>query len=432
VNLSMELLILLALVVSIGIGYIFKINIGLLAMSFAYMTGAFMMNLGVGEIIMMWPIKIFFILFSVTLFYSFATYNGTLEKIAMHTLYTCRKAPTMLPIVICFLSMLLAMIGAGVYAVVAFMGPITMILAEKSGMNRVLGAISVALGATAGSNFMFSVSGVVIRELIEKNGFAEQAPAYTVAIFLNALVVLGLEFAIAYLLLKGYKKGTTELTIEKPQPFSREQRINLFLILGMIFVLIIPNVISMFLPHVPLLILLKKKLDIGFLAVIGTVVALTLKLGNEKQVVRNLPWGTMILISGVGVLMEVAIRAGTIKMLASWVGGNVPAVLIPMVSIIAAGGMAFFSSTLGVVLPTLYPIVPGIAKTAGLDPSFLFSIILLGGCAGGASPFSAVMAMLLASVPDEETRTHLFPRFLALVPCFLFATIVFVYLGIIH
>ena len=63
----MSLLVVAAIVVAVALGYKTKINIGLFAIAFAYLIGAFGMGLSPSEIIAMWPLKIFFVIFSVCL-----------------------------------------------------------------------------------------------------------------------------------------------------------------------------------------------------------------------------------------------------------------------------------------------------------------------------------------------------------------------------
>ncbi len=49
------------------------------------------MCLKLSDVIELCPVKIFFIIFSITLFYNFALFNGALEKLASHILYEWRK-----------------------------------------------------------------------------------------------------------------------------------------------------------------------------------------------------------------------------------------------------------------------------------------------------------------------------------------------------
>ena len=140
----------------------------------------------------------------------------------------------------------------------------------------------------------------------------------------------------------------------------------------------------------------------------------------------SVPWATLIMICGVGMLITVAIKAGAIDSLASWISGNIPPLMIPvafgvvaaLMSIFAstlgvvAAFMSLFSSTLGVVTPALFPMVPPIASALGLDPMILFIAIVVGAQATSISPFSSGGSLILGSCPTEQSRTSLFPQLL--------------------
>ena len=49
-----------------------------------------------------------------------------------------------------------------------------------------------------------------------------------------------------------------------------------------------------------------------------------MKLAPQKEAISKIPWNTIIMIAGAGMLIAVAVKAGTIKMLSAWVGANVP------------------------------------------------------------------------------------------------------------
>ena len=88
------------------------------------------MGLKPSEVIELWPVKIFFIILSVTLFYNFALANGALEKLASHLLYKCRKFPQFLPLAI-FRSNHYCWPRCWFYTVLAFMAPITLLLCKN-------------------------------------------------------------------------------------------------------------------------------------------------------------------------------------------------------------------------------------------------------------------------------------------------------------
>ena len=131
------------------------------------------------------------------------------------------------------------------------------------------------------------------------------------------------------------------------------------------------------------------------------------------------------MICGVGMLIQVAIEAGTIDMLASWVGTSIPAWLVPFALTLIGGFMSFFSSTLGVVTPALFPAVPAIAAAANLNPMLLFTVIVAGSQATSISPFSSGGSLMLGSCDNEEERAALFPKlmFRAVPMCLAFALI---------
>lgn len=79
------------------------------------------------------------------------------------------------------------------------------------------------------------------------------------------------------------------------------------------------------------------KIDVGLVAIIFAVIALLLDLAPQKEAIAKIPWNTIVMIAGAGMLIAVAVKAGTITMLSNWVGSNVPKPLIPIAfSIIGA------------------------------------------------------------------------------------------------
>jgi len=71
-----SLLIVLAILLAIVLGYHTKINTGFFAIVFAYLIGCFAMGLKPKDVISGWPISTMFIILAVSLFYNFALVNG--------------------------------------------------------------------------------------------------------------------------------------------------------------------------------------------------------------------------------------------------------------------------------------------------------------------------------------------------------------------
>lgn len=403
----MTLTIMIAILLAIAIGYKTKINIGLFAIVFAYLIGSFGLDLTASQVVNFWPIKIFFIIFAVTLFYNVAMVNGALEKLASHLLYACRNFPILLPLAIFASATVIAALGAGFYTVLAFMAPMTLLLCQKTGMSKIIGGMAVNYGALAGANFMTSQSGVIFRGIMEGVG-VEPAQAFTnsTAIFVTTLIVPIV--VIGSYLLFNHKKLNINITAEKPAPFDPKQKQSLILIITLMAVVLIIPILNLIMPHNHLISFLNSKVDIGFMAIIFAVISLLLKLADEKKVVAMVPWGTLIMICGVGMLIEVAIQAGVINELSDWVSTTIPFWVIPVAMCVIGAFMSLFASTLGVVTPALFPIVPAIAVATGYNPTILFVCIVVGAQASAISPFSSGGSLILGSTPQGVNQSQLF------------------------
>lgn len=407
----MTALMLMALAVSIGLGYKTKINIGFFTIAFAYLIGCFGMGLKPSEVIELWPVKIFFIILSVTLFYNFALANGALEKLASHLLYKCRKFPQFLPLAIFFAATIIAGLGAGFYTVLAFMAPITLLLCKKTNMNMIIGGMAANYGALAGANFMTSQSGIIFRSLMENTGISSQ----TAFSYSNGIFVLTLIIPIAVLgiyTLWNRKSNSIVIEDQKPEPFDKKQKQSIFLIILMMSIVLVFPILHLVFPDAKTISFLNSKIDIAFLAITFSLISLLMKLADEKKVVALVPWGTLIMICGVGMLIALGVKLGIITTLSEWLAHNVPVWVIPVLLCLISAIMSVFSSTLGVVAPTLFPIVPALALTSGLNPLVLFICIVVGAQSTAISPFSSGGSLIMASAPADIDKTKFFNQLL--------------------
>ncbi|EPG4686749.1 SLC13 family permease, partial [Acinetobacter baumannii] len=404
-------LMLMALAVSIGLGYKTKINIGFFTIAFAYLIGCFGMGLKPSEVIELWPVKIFFIILSVTLFYNFALANGALEKLASHLLYKCRKFPQFLPLAIFFAATIIAGLGAGFYTVLAFMAPITLLLCKKTNMNMIIGGMAANYGALAGANFMTSQSGIIFRSLMENTGITSQtAFSYSSGIFVLTLIIPIAVLGIYTL----WNRKSNSIVIEdqKPEPFDKKQKQSIFLIILMMSIVLVFPILHLVFPDVKTISFLNSKIDIAFLAITFSLISLLMKLADEKKVIALVPWGTLIMICGVGMLIALGVKLGIITTLSEWLANNVPVWVIPVLLCLISAIMSVFSSTLGVVAPTLFPIVPALALTSGLNPLVLFICIVVGAQSTAISPFSSGGSLIMASAPADIDKTKFFNQLL--------------------
>lgn len=417
--------IIMAILLAIILGYTTKINTGIFAIAFAYLLGCFLLNLKPGEIIRMWPMSIFFVIMAVSLFYNFALVNGTLEKISMHILYYCKRFPYLLPFVIYFSAAFIAALGAGFFAVMAFSAPLALMLCDKVNMNKLVGAVAVNCGALSGANFMTSGSGIVFRGLMDQAGFSATSFQYTSIIFI-ASVIFSVVFITGFFFALGGTKGMIPIDdMKKPERFTPKQWLNVYLIILMIALVLIPPVAHIMFPGNAAITFINSKIDVGLVAVLMAVVALFCKLAPQKEAIAKVPWETLIMICGVGMLIAVAIKAGTIQMLSGWLSTNIPTFWVPVAFALLGAFMSFFSSTLGVVCPALFPLVPIVAQATEIPAMILFACIVIGAQSSAISPFSSGGSLTLGACANEEDRVKLFPKliFIAVPVSVLSATV---------
>ena len=408
----LSILIVASIAVSVAIGYKTKFNTGLFAMVFAYLIGCFGLGMSAKDVINGWPVSTMYVIFAVSLFYNFAMVNGTLEKTAGGLLYACRRFPGLLPFALYLAAALIAALGAGFFTVMAFMAPLALLICDEAKMDKLVGAVAVNCGALSGANFMTSGSGIIFRGLMDEGGLSEVSFGYTGVIFVASVVFSLLLIAGFRYIPKSNRDIGQGMSFQKPEPFTKKPKENLYLMVAMIVVVLIFPILHIVLPDVELITFINARMDVGLVAIIFSVIGLFMNLAPQKQVIDKVPWNTIIMICGVGMLINVAIEAGTIDLLASWAGSSLPAWLIPIVFSVIGAIMSFFSSTLGVVCPALFPLVPALAETTGISPLILFACIVIGAQSSAISPFSSGGSLVLGSCSKEDERNAMFPRLL--------------------
>ena len=353
----LSFLIIAAIAIAVVIGYKTGFNTGFFAIIFAYLIGAFALGMSPSEIIKGWPINTMFVIFSVSLFYNFALVNGTLEKTARYLLYAFQKFPALLPFALYVASAGIAALGAGFFTVMAFMAPITMLICEEAKMDKLLGAVAINCGALSGANFMTSGSGIIFRGLMDNNGYTDTSFNYSAVIFIASVIFSLLLITLFRFITVGKSFAATSTSFEKPEPFTALQKKNVYLMVLMIATVLIFPLLHIVLPNVEIISFINSKIDVGLVAIIFSAIALFMKLGPQNEVVAKVPWNTIIMICGVGMLINVAIAAG-------------------------------------------------------INPLILFTCIVIGAQSSAISPFSFGGSLVLGSCATEEERSKMFPKLL--------------------
>ncbi|RAS76284.1 SLC13 family permease [Priestia endophytica] len=401
-----SILIVLAIIIAIYLGEKFNINTGLVALALAYSIGCFVLGMSIDDLLATFPIKLFLVIFTLALFFNFAVVNGTLEKIAHLLLYKFQKHTKWLPLILYFITALVSGMGAGFFTSVAVMGAIAMALCQSSGMNKLHASFAVSLGSLSGANFMYSAHGVLFNSLISETAIGDQANVLTRDIFVVSFIYP--IFIMLFLMFFDRKNSQiAELNIEKPEGFSKKQKVNISLIILLMVIVLGVPMLANFMSENDTIQFINSRTDITLLAVVFAIVAYLLNLAEDKskEVMTRIPWNTLWLVSGIGMLIDVAVEAGTIDLLASLIN-NMPSIIIPIAVAVIAGIMSIFSSTLGVVAPLMFPMIAGIIGPTDYSPALIAVAIIIGAQSTALAPFSTGGSLILGNsgLCEEDSK----------------------------
>ena len=141
-----------ALVLAVVLSCITTVNVGVLAVALAWIIGVYVGHMPLATVIAGFPTQLFLTLTGVTLLFTMAQCNGTLDRLAHHAVRGLPRATAARSrsCSSCWRSRL-ASIGPGNISTAALVAPMAMTTAARANIPPFLMAIMVGNGANAGS-----------------------------------------------------------------------------------------------------------------------------------------------------------------------------------------------------------------------------------------------------------------------------------------
>ena len=404
-----EIISLLAIVVAIAIGFWKNINVGLIAIVFALFLGYYAGGIPINTIIGYWPIKLFFTTFGITLLFSIAKLNGTLEKISKTIIYQSRGKKVLIPIIFYVLALVIAMVGPGNISTSALLLPIGLIIAYQTGISMLMMSTLIILGSIAGGLSPLAPNGIVALDLALSNGVGDLG----FRIFAVNVVAMTLFAALVFLVLGGLKLRGDRIEISKAGKIDRNQIITLMSILVLVLWVIIGGI------------------NVGFAAFTLSAVLLILKAGDQNEAIKHVPWSTILLICGTAVLISVVNELGGVDLLTTFLASLMNKQTAVPIMAVLSGVMSIFSSAVGVVMPTLIPTTVSLSNELGqvVSPAVLTITIAVASHIVTMSPFSTMGALALASSPEVVDKKKLFKNLF--ITAFLSLAFIAIFLGVL-
>ena len=379
---------LIALLAAIIIGFVRNANVGILCMGFSMVLGL-VFGLDTKEILSGFSSSLFIQMVGITYLFAIINSNGTLELLAHKMVGMVGKKKALIPFVMYILGFLICAVGPGAIPSLAIIPVIAIPVAVSAGINPIMTAIIGDLGVMSGRMSPLTPEAAVVRELMEEQGLVGNTIPIMTGMTITALIVV----VLVYIYYKGWKVEKREDETEEALPkFNGKQWLSLagllILAVGVLFF----------------------SWNVGLTGFLVGSVLIVLGCGEEKKAIKGIPWNVILMVLGVGILMNVISISGGIDIMVAGLEKIMGHRTAAMIMAITAGFMSFFSSGLGVVFPTLIPTASGLASGLGVGAVELVTVIVIGGTVSGFTPISTTGALIMAGVAQQENAEEKFPQ----------------------
>ena len=405
-----------ALAIAIIVSCTIRLHVGFLAIALAWVVGVYVAGMSANDVMAGFPTRLFLTLAGVTLLFSQAQANGTLDLIAQRAVRLCRGNVGVMPMMFFLLSFVLASVGPGNISSTALMAPMGMAVAGQVGIPAFLMAIMIGNGANAGSLSPIAPTGVIVNGVMAdiglggnelqtylNNMMAHMVIAFAAYFLLGGWRLLGRHYHGA-LVVPGGNAGEagappadgSEAAGGGGGTFQRRHWITIGVIGALLVGVIFFN------------------LHVGLGAFAGAIVLALFKAGDENEAVKLMPWRVIMMVCGVTVLISVLDETGGLELFTRVLAGVSTANTVTGVMAFTTGFISIYSSTSGVVLPAFLPTVPGLAEqVGGVTPLAIASAMNVGAHLVDVSALSTLGALCMAAAPAQEDTRKLFNKLMA-------------------
>lgn len=371
------------LICAILFGIIRKINVGVVAIGFSIIL-ALIAGIPLKQVYQGFPTQLFLTLLGTMFFFSLLEANGTLTALSNFVVKLIGKRLFLLPIVVYLFAFTLSAVGPGAIPVLPIAIIIAVNLAKELKLSPVLMGGLATLGSVGGTLSPMALTGIIVQGILSEHGLPGMSDSlFVVGAFVNFIFAV-----ILYLFYKGYSitltDGLQTATFEK---FTTAQKLSI----AMLTLLII--------------LVIGFKLDVGLVAFALSIIMLATRAGNEKAGITRIPWGVIIMVCGVNVLMTLTQKLGGVKLLASALSTFMNEFTAPPIMALTGGIMSQFSSANGVVIPTLVPTTIDIVADLGGNASvYELTFAITVAAVLTLSPLSTAGALIMASYTQGDER----------------------------
>jgi len=385
---SLALLSLAALLLVIILSCVTRLNVGFLAIALAWVV-ALIAGINPNQVIAGFPSNLFLTLVGVTFLFTQAEVNGSLERVAAKVTRLAGGNAAWVVVLFFIFAAVLSTAGAGSLPTVALAAPLAMGAASRAGISPLLMAIMVCNGANAGNLSPISPIGVIVSQSLTQLGLAQ----YDWQMYSNHLLAHIVISAIVMIALGGWSTWRTRVKSEGATQLDWNWQHTLTLAT----ITILMAAVLIF------------KIPVGLGAFAAGAILTIARAAPEATVISKMPWGVILMVSGMSVLIAMLERTGGLDLFSAAIARFSTSTTVTGVVAFVCGIVSAYSSTSGVVLPAFLPMAPKLAaQVGGGDVLAILSSISLGSHLVDVSPLSTIGAMCIAASGAEVDRHKLF------------------------
>ena len=333
--------------------------------------------------------SLFLMLLGVMYLFCIAENNHTLELIAKKSIRLCGGKVKLIPVVLFLLGTVISAVGPGLISTTALMAVLAMALAVEANVEPIKFLLFGGLGAFAGGLSPITPSAIVAIEKSAANGIS--GIEFPIAFYMF-MIMLFCALVLYFFVFRWHKyKEDSNVKIAMGGGENDKFKIqHIATVIGIILTAAVSTILD---------------IKIGLVAFVVALILSICGFADEGAALKKIPWNTLLMITGVGMLISLVTELGGIDLLsdglALLMGKHTAAAIIT----ILAGVMSWVSSASGVVMPTLIPTTPTLAAELGINPIALIVGICIGANAAAFSPLSSCGGLMLAAYSGSEIST---------------------------
>lgn len=369
-------------VATIAIGVKMKFNLGLLGLAVAFIFGFFVQvdggamssaALGGKPFIALFPMKIFWPVLGVSLMLGVGNTNGTYNIAIRWLTRLAGGRRALLPVLVFVIMTIVVSLGVGTAGVTMLFCTIAVNIAYDQDIDPVFMLMTLLCGCFSGVGSPFSIIGIVNNNYAMEYYNEMIAPGY---LYPRTLLMCCVCFAVLYIGFKGWK--LERWTVEKSDEIEKMDRKQILTLIGFFAFMFLSLVFG---------------LDLGLCGIFIAAVLVILGCADQKKIIAEVPWNSIVMISGMCIFVGVVKTAGGMDLLTDMLIKVMTRTTVKPIYALIGGLLGLVSSITSVILPSMLPTIPNVAAATGVNPYALFLAVSFCANTCSCSPVNSMGAM---------------------------------------